>query len=81
LPDCNECSFCAVFTIGIENDKIPEIDEPILVELTNPEGGSAIGQFDHVKVIVKANDHVAGLISFSKTSYLVKEGRPWNGKQ
>lgn len=63
-----------MFTIGIEDDKVPEIDEPILVELTNPAGGAAIGQFDHVTVIVKANDHVAGLISFSKTSYLVKEG-------
>ena len=64
-----------MFTIGIEDDKVPEIDELILVELIDPQGGAAIGQFDHVTVTVKANDHVAGVISFSKTSYLVREGR------
>ena len=61
-------------TIGIEDDELPENDETILVELREAGGGSVIGAFNAVTIIVMANDYVAGLLSFSQTAYLVREG-------
>ena len=62
-------------TIGIEDDVIPEDDEWIVVELSDPRGGATIGTNSSVLVIITASDNVGGVLYFTQTSYIVKEGQ------
>ena len=66
-------------TIGIEDDDIPEDDETILVELELPQGGAVVGPASSVTVLIAANDYVGGLLSFTQTTHLVKEGEDMTG--
>ncbi|CAH1797156.1 unnamed protein product [Owenia fusiformis] len=61
-------------TLSIKDDTLPEDDETIIVELSNPEGGSILAPQKTVTVIVTANDYVGGLIGFTESSYVAKEG-------
>ena len=68
------CYFAAI-TIGIEDDDLPEDDETIVLQLSNPQGGATLGDTgSSVTVIIGANDYVAGMLGFSQTAYLVSEG-------
>ena len=70
-------------TIGIEDDALPENDEVITIELYNPEGGATLpfssplegANQGRVTVLVKANDHVAGMVGMERSSFLVREGK------
>ncbi|XP_014662998.1 PREDICTED: G-protein coupled receptor 98-like isoform X2 [Priapulus caudatus] len=63
-----------VITIGIKDDGEPEMDEYIVVEVSNPGGGAAIADQNQVTVVIKANDQVAGLLGLSKHSLIAREG-------
>lgn len=62
------------FTIGIEDDDIPENDEQVVIELTDPQGGALLSDDYRLTIVIMANDYVAGLLGFTKTSYLINEG-------
>ena len=67
---------CVAITIGIEDDTLPENDEVIVIELYNAEGGAVLDvpQHSQATVLIMANDYVAGLLAFERSSYLVREG-------
>ena len=46
-----------------------------MVYLHDPQGGATISDQNAVTVVIRANDNVAGRLYFTKTSYLVKEGK------
>lgn len=62
----------------ILEDQIPEVDETVIVTLSNPTGGASIaaGLGGRTTVIISANDGVAGVVSLSPTSRsaVVREG-------
>ena len=62
-------------TIGIEDDDIPEDDEVIIVQLSEPQGGAVLAKVHKVQIKIQANDHVAGVLSFKQPTHLVKEGK------
>ena len=63
-----------MLNIGIKDDSEPEIDESLLIQLYDPEGGSKLGPDSLVTITILANDYVAGILSFNTLSYIVAEG-------
>ncbi|NWX37327.1 GPR98 protein, partial [Notiomystis cincta] len=64
-------------TLTILDDPEPEDNESIVISLVHTEGGSRIlPSFDTVTVVILANDHVAGIISFQTAgrSVIGREG-------
>jgi len=47
----------------------------IVVQLSEPLGGAVLATVHEVQIKILANDHVAGLLSFKQSTYLVKEGK------
>ena len=47
-----------------------------MIDLYNPQGGALLDapQYSTAAVLITANDYVAGLLSFQRTSYLAREG-------
>jgi len=68
-----KCSFL-VITIGIQDDNLPEHDETLVVQLMQPEGGVLLDARNKVNVVILANDYVAGVVGFTSSSYIAKEG-------
>ena len=64
-----------VITFTILDDSIPEGNEELTVMLNNPQGGATIGENHSMRVIILANDYVAGRLLFEQTSELVNEGK------
>lgn len=66
----------ATLALVILADDIPEIDETILVSLTEPSGGARVGSRGQTTVVIEANDGVAGVIGLSvmSRSAVVGEG-------
>ena len=66
------------FSLTVDNDDIPELDETIIVKLVNPTAGASVAQGigNNVSVIIQANDVVAGYVGFSLMSQalVVEEG-------
>ncbi|XP_071965307.1 adhesion G-protein coupled receptor V1-like isoform X2 [Antedon mediterranea] len=67
-----------VISISIKDDVIPEVDETIIIELYEPEGGSVLGTDNSVSVVILSNDFVAGTLKFADLSYIVMEGEAFN---
>ncbi|KAH9498632.1 Adhesion G-protein coupled receptor V1 [Bulinus truncatus] len=63
-----------VITITILDDSLPEENEELTVVIANPKGGATVGNRNSGKVVILANDNVAGILSFEKSSILVNEG-------
>lgn len=59
----------------ILDDTIPEDNEEMTVQLTNPTGGSTLSSLSSIRIIILGNDNAAGVLSFEETSILVKEGK------
>lgn len=72
---CIAFSFLAVVTVTILDDNLPENDESFIIQLTDPRGGATVSAYDHIAIIILANDNVAGIFGFNTTSVLAKEGR------
>ena len=67
--------FVLALTVAIRDDSLPEDDEILVVQLTDPQGQAEVApQAGHVTVLIMANDYVAGLLSFRETATLAKEG-------
>lgn len=45
------------------------------IVLSNPKGGATLSDMNSVKIVILANDYVAGVLTFEKTSVLTKEGK------
>ena len=60
----------ATIFLLISADDIPEIDETLVVSLSNPSGSAAIvaEEQDQVTVVIDANDGVAGVVGLSSLS-------------
>lgn len=60
----------ATIAIIILADDIPEVDETLVVSLSNPMGGASIASGDEGRttVIIEANDAVAGVVGLSPLS-------------
>ena len=66
----------SAFTVAIEDDALPELDESIVIYLTNVQGGAMISnEHRQVELIIAANDIVAGRIRFSDTFVSTGEGQ------
>ncbi|KAI8777860.1 G-protein coupled receptor 98, partial [Biomphalaria glabrata] len=63
-----------VITLTILDDAIPEENEELTVIIANPRGGATLSNLSFIKVVILANDNVAGVLSFDKSSVLVNEG-------
>ncbi|KAE8635798.1 hypothetical protein XENTR_v10002742 [Xenopus tropicalis] len=56
-------------TLTIKDDLVPEESETIIIQLTQTDGGSRIlPSSNTVKIVILANDNVAGVISFHSNS-------------
>lgn len=66
----------ATIAIVILADDIPEVDETLLVSLSDPSGGARIGEEGMLTIIIEANDGVAGIVGLSvlSRSAVVGEG-------
>ena len=64
----------SVLTIAIMDDQLPEDDETVVVRLFNPTGGAAVDGNGTITVIISANDHVGGVLSFQKSTLAASEG-------
>ena len=65
----------SVITIGIQDDPEPERDEMFIIQLSDPLGGALLDSRDRVSVVIQANDYVAGIVGFTASSYIAKEGQ------
>ncbi|CAL1527000.1 unnamed protein product, partial [Lymnaea stagnalis] len=63
-----------VISITILDDNIPEDNEELTIVLGNAKGGATISNMNSIKIVILANDNVAGVLSFEKTSVLVNKG-------
>lgn len=72
----NRFSIIAVITIGIKDDPTPELNELVVIQLTNPKSGAILDpRSSSVNVVIVANDHVGGVLGFTSSSYIAKEGK------
>ncbi|XP_033109462.1 adhesion G-protein coupled receptor V1-like [Anneissia japonica] len=67
-----------VISISIRDDVIPEVDENVVIELYDPQGGSVLGADSSVTIVIASNDFVAGTLKFATLSYIVAEGETFN---
>ena len=81
---CGKCQLAAVyirifvsaFTVAIQDDAAPELDESIVIYLGNAQGGAMISsRHRQVELIIAANDIVGGRIRFSDTFVSTSEGQ------
>ena len=59
------------FDIVIQNDFFLEEEETILLSLTNPQGGAAVGALGQCRVEIEGDE--SGALGFTKTAYITSE--------
>lgn len=76
VSQCLFSSTIAVITIGIKDDLTPELNELVVVQLTNPKSGALLDPLSSsVNVVIVANDNVGGVLGFTSSSFIAKEGK------
>ncbi|NDA66167.1 MAG: hypothetical protein EBY09_05925, partial [Verrucomicrobia bacterium] len=60
------------FSVQIIDDTIVELDETIVIRLSNPRGGATLG-LTNAAILIIDNDFAAGRLNFSQTNYTVSE--------
>ena len=67
--------YIKTFTISILNDSLGETGETILLNLSNPTGGGALGERSQASLTIVANDGI-GQFQFDKPVFVVNEDQP-----
>ncbi|XP_041643632.1 adhesion G-protein coupled receptor V1 [Cheilinus undulatus] len=65
-------------SVAVEDDNIPETDEPFYIVLYNATGDAVVYGADTATVVVEANDDANGIFSLEATEKPVKEGNTNN---
>ncbi|KAJ3604248.1 hypothetical protein NHX12_028989, partial [Muraenolepis orangiensis] len=61
-------------SVTVEDDDVPETDEPFYILLFNATGDAVVYGADTATVVIEANDDANGLFSLDPTEKAVKEG-------
>uniref|UniRef100_A0A3Q3GBS3 Adhesion G-protein coupled receptor V1 n=1 Tax=Labrus bergylta TaxID=56723 RepID=A0A3Q3GBS3_9LABR len=61
-------------SVAVEDDNIPETDEPFYIVLYNATGDAVVYGADTATVVIEANDDANGIFSLEATEKPVKEG-------
>lgn len=56
------------FTVAINNDNVPEVDEDFSIGLSMPSGGARLGEQASITMTILTNDDAHGLIGFNSDS-------------
>jgi hypothetical protein len=65
----------AAISITIIDSGLPSDDRKLVVALRNANGGASVSADNSsVSIVLIAQHHAAGLVSFNETTYFVKEG-------
>ncbi|XP_068617051.1 adhesion G-protein coupled receptor V1 [Brachionichthys hirsutus] len=62
-------------SVAVEDDNIPETDEPFYIVLYNATGDAVVYGADAATVVIEANDDANGIFSLESTEKPVEEGR------
>ncbi|XP_042344940.1 adhesion G-protein coupled receptor V1 [Plectropomus leopardus] len=65
-------------SVAVEDDNIPETDEPFYIVLYNATGDAVVYGADTATVVIEANDDANGIFSLETTENPVEEGKTNN---
>uniref|UniRef100_UPI003AAD5B8E adhesion G-protein coupled receptor V1 n=1 Tax=Centroberyx gerrardi TaxID=166262 RepID=UPI003AAD5B8E len=65
-------------SVAVEDDNIPETDEPFYIVLYNATGDAVVYGADTATVVIEANDDANGIFSLEPTEKTVEEGKTNN---
>ncbi|XP_041856249.1 adhesion G-protein coupled receptor V1 [Melanotaenia boesemani] len=65
-------------SVAIENDDVPETDEPFYIVLYNATGDAVVYGADTATVVIEANDDANGIFSLESIEKAVEEGKTNN---
>ncbi|KAM9857814.1 adhesion G-protein coupled receptor V1 [Aulostomus maculatus] len=65
-------------SVAVEDDNIPETDEPFYIVLFNATGDAVVYGADTATVVIEANDDANGIFSLERTEKTVEEGKTNN---
>ncbi|XP_044225055.1 adhesion G-protein coupled receptor V1 isoform X2 [Thunnus albacares] len=65
-------------SVAVEDDNIPETDEPFYIVLYNATGDAVVYGADTATVVIEANDDANGIFSLEPTEKSVEEGKTNN---
>uniref|UniRef100_A0A3P8WCF8 Adhesion G-protein coupled receptor V1 n=1 Tax=Cynoglossus semilaevis TaxID=244447 RepID=A0A3P8WCF8_CYNSE len=65
-------------SVAVEDDDIPETDEPFYIQLYNATGDAVVYGAHTATVVIKANDDANGMFSLESTEKPVEEGQTNN---